>query len=672
MPRRKTNNPLRRLLNRLHDRLMRSRRGSVLVLVVVLRVLLALIGTAFISTARIDRASAQQNAYNTQVDLLLEGAKAMVLAAVSSDSLQIDCNSFNPFDPTSLPNGNKFQGTFFLANRLPVPLYPPQPGMFVPKYPDASLSQAQPGWWFMSGPIAGPYFESPYVDPTVDLKKNPIYPRYSSRGASPLATLLPNGQPSPTPMQLVPTSVLIKNGTGTTNYPAFYDPATKSIFLAASASGDGIADSGLVRLPIGEINGVTWYVATRVIDNGSANNASIAFKMNDEPRFTTILPGNFFPTNIDLLDWLPTIDPSAPELYNRVNGGLVSYRYNGYPLDFNNASTYSIPFDDNANQRRDFLFLSPYDQMWSQLGRRLNNPGLINAQGGRFHSLPITESMSMAYRFDLINPNASKSILEQFLPSATYSASVPYRPYDPGDVGNWYLNSFSFENENVGTSPPYLPRRTLLVAENPVNTAIVNNKFNAMSQWDNLRTFNVGDCVQSWVGVPGGPPPVLRSFVCIQPNFQSPPPNIPGDKFNYTFLSNPYWALMPWTNVPVKTNINTATFEQLYTAFWSVMFDRTTPTGVPMETLPAPIGTVPSQIFRNPIRSANASTNGNANANPQMAPSQVLQLRAALAAINAIQLRGPGKTYTNNSLTPSTQNISRDVISQQITIGRLA
>src|SRR5687767_6568668 len=63
----------------------RRRRGSVLILCVVLIVMLALLGTAMLSTTRIDRFTAQQHGYNVQIDLLVEGAKAIVQSELIAD-----------------------------------------------------------------------------------------------------------------------------------------------------------------------------------------------------------------------------------------------------------------------------------------------------------------------------------------------------------------------------------------------------------------------------------------------------------------------------------------------------------------------------------------------------------------------------------------------------------
>src|SRR5438552_4142258 len=77
-------------------RLPRQRFGSVLILVVALLVLMALIGTAFISTARTDRYATTTNGYNTQIDLLVEG-----IVSVSQDAMLQDTMGPPPTDATN-------------------------------------------------------------------------------------------------------------------------------------------------------------------------------------------------------------------------------------------------------------------------------------------------------------------------------------------------------------------------------------------------------------------------------------------------------------------------------------------------------------------------------------------------------------------------------------------
>src|ERR1044072_3701564 len=62
-----------------------SRPGSVLILVVALLVLMALIGTAYISTARIDRYNSTQNTKNTQADLIVDAVRDMIVGRIRDD-----------------------------------------------------------------------------------------------------------------------------------------------------------------------------------------------------------------------------------------------------------------------------------------------------------------------------------------------------------------------------------------------------------------------------------------------------------------------------------------------------------------------------------------------------------------------------------------------------------
>src|SRR3954468_24368933 len=75
-----------RLLEAAQRRYRRARPGSVLIMVVSLLVLLALIGTAAMSTSRLDRTSSLQNVKDVQVELLAEGVKQMVLGVLTKDA----------------------------------------------------------------------------------------------------------------------------------------------------------------------------------------------------------------------------------------------------------------------------------------------------------------------------------------------------------------------------------------------------------------------------------------------------------------------------------------------------------------------------------------------------------------------------------------------------------
>ena len=93
------------IFRRLPNRLRRARPGSVLILCVALLVLLALIGTAMISTSRADRYSAVQHTNNTEVDLLVEGVKSLAVSSVVNDLWDTTPSPQRYRPPTQFGNG---------------------------------------------------------------------------------------------------------------------------------------------------------------------------------------------------------------------------------------------------------------------------------------------------------------------------------------------------------------------------------------------------------------------------------------------------------------------------------------------------------------------------------------------------------------------------------------
>ena len=74
------------------------------------------------------------------------------------------------------------------------------------------------------------------------------------------------------------------------------DPVSGNVFLAGDADGDGIADSGLFLLPVGQINGVTYYASVRIVDNAAAINVNTAWSHHVDYDFSgnPILSAGFF------------------------------------------------------------------------------------------------------------------------------------------------------------------------------------------------------------------------------------------------------------------------------------------------------------------------------------------------------------------------------------------
>jgi hypothetical protein len=93
------------------------RKGSVLILVVVLLVLMALIGTAYLSTARIDRSSAAQSVSNVQFDVMFESAVDLA-KGTRITPLYDSSGNFMPLNADSIRDVSP-QDDLGLADRVP-------------------------------------------------------------------------------------------------------------------------------------------------------------------------------------------------------------------------------------------------------------------------------------------------------------------------------------------------------------------------------------------------------------------------------------------------------------------------------------------------------------------------------------------------------------------------
>src|SRR5436189_5861132 len=85
-----------RVLSPAQRRFRAARPGSVLILVVALLVLLALIGTAWMSTVRIERYASNQNIQNIEIEMLVEGVKNIAIATAVDDLF--GDGKFRPYD----------------------------------------------------------------------------------------------------------------------------------------------------------------------------------------------------------------------------------------------------------------------------------------------------------------------------------------------------------------------------------------------------------------------------------------------------------------------------------------------------------------------------------------------------------------------------------------------
>ena len=645
------------LLQRLERRFRRSRPGSVLILVVALLVLLALLGTAYINTTQTDRYSSAQNSFNTEIDLLLQGVEDMTRAATvnalfgSTTTAGVTTTAFHQpaTQPTTQASISDYPGntpSTFIADRYPTL-----------QTPAASASSNNlPYWNFVSELPGNTTFETPYVN---------------TSGAG-ITYPTPPGNTYTVRSQMFPASLSWKDSTGTQGtYPALTfqiinnavspPTATNYMALAGDADGDGIADCPLFRLPIGQINGVTYYGGVRVVDDAAAINAAIAWQPNTPPASAT-LPGNFFPTNIDLNDLLVSGD----------SANLGTFNTNAR---FGNQTTCSLtPIDDTQAPRNDFNFGSQYEAFWMQLGRRLGNPGYnIASSSGLYTALPTSEMQTMESRFILRDPSVtstsysqSSSSLEKYLFNSCVDNS-PSAPYTPNNSLTWAENNFDFGNATAN-----VPLRSMLVTQNGVSNFTYSKLHNTgpitgpsagtAGAWTPGTTYNFGDWVTCPSPYPATSASVTRSYVCMQQNVAATGTNQP-----QLGVSTAYWEPQPWTTGPTKASANTATFGQLWAAYYSAMTD-TPITGLPGSASPSLGGvstTAYQAMFRASLRTVSPATvnwnptlTASGNTNTVGAGFPQMQLRAAIAAINTLELRNPNSASATTAPLSATINFT--------------
>lgn len=479
---------------------------------------------------------------------------------------------------------------------------------------------------------------------------------------------------------------------------------TPGKFACGNADGDGIADSLMFQIPGAAYDGLTWYAAVRIVDNNSAINANTAWSRVPNAPYGTAYydggtnPWGLFPTSVGLSEIL-----NASDSINNVN----TYRFNGSTPAA--ASTYdespiAIPPATTPNAppagvaRPDYNFIGEDEALYQQMIRRMANPGYV-AAGARYQPFPLSDEAALAYHFCLQNPNSmAQSVLETVLPNSLDN-SVSSTPYDPSNVTAWFIHNFSYTPNSDPVVAGNASLRPLLVTYNPVsnyipqvynnnggtaftsdpilpiymlpygpNTATGNPHFKGV--WRTPNPPAIPDYAANDIVVYPGPLPsgtdISYTFMLVNPINPSYVATNPPATFTNNVLTAiaPGWQLQPFSSNAVKANVNTATFPELFRAFWCVMagnpsnatpfgttgvdsyniYDNTPPTTI------SPTTGNPQCMFRSPLRDPVPGGSGSANVSLLDVPTtaagkttvtnqNVMLLRAAIAAVNALGLR---------------------------------
>ena len=536
--------------------LRRRRSGSVLILVIALLVLLALMGTAFISTSRNERGTAVQNVSNTEADLLLASMKAAVESTVAGDrfGFAIGGSAFAPASPLFTPSNNTFanwdsgETKTWLADRTPE-----QRNLTIGYAGDSLV-----GWKAISFPVigsSGTAFESPYPSTTpgflaryqtqspwnsatsyligqtvsytgtvtgfstTQYTRNYVCLTANTGVAPPTSTVdwapvgATNGDPKgnlrfePATLtyngQTLPAMNLL-SGNAVTGYTGI------GTIAAADADGDGIADSGLFKLPTGPMSdGVTYYGAVRIIDNNAAVNVNTAGSLisDYDAGGAKLAPAavasgfnpSLFTTNIGLQELCsPTPFGTQPNNLiemNSINSYRINIAYTAPPTVVSNPDlgppTTPALEDDNNALRNDFTFFSQGDSLYHQLARRQDNPAYRQVLVGtapQFQAFPLNDSVALASQFCINNSIASAPVLGTYLyhslngltssvPPLTDSVA-PTSAYSPTAVNNWFSDNFNYgtapyavANSSGVFGPFYRPLRSQLTTVGSVNNS---------------------------------------------------------------------------------------------------------------------------------------------------------------------------------------------------------
>jgi hypothetical protein len=675
------------VLNRVQRRLTAARPGSVLILVVVLVVLLALMGTALLSTTRGDRYVSSQNTANTQIDLLVEGVVQLVKSAIAGDLTGVPNTGVNTtartyraaWDSGTVASSQQYINAY---NHWDMPnLKPDDPatGYIAADHPqDKWLAPRLPAIPDDRGRVAGVFWPSITMLPGVAKFDAPFACNPTSRS---IDLTLPatytdhftHGQTQFTPNFVQPRGY-------SQVFPAWFLQNLGCLMLAADADGDGIADSGYVKIPVGELDGLTYYYAVRIIDNSSAVNVNTAWSSLYDVKTPitagTITTGDYcdpfgnsltnswignmgiFRSHVGLYELAhpgPTISTKTTDMENQALselGWINSYRFNtSGTTGFADSSLIAKEGSGTLTPpRNDFTYLTQGDFLEHTLARRLDNAGTrvdFASQLVPMKPFGMSDAAALAYHFTLSSLDTSAEIENKFeqsnlnkIPDSVHRGAANFpdaakdnksparnrRSYRSDQIADWVYDNFNWSN----WAPNPISIQGFTFDPSPANKAAKMAQPNYRSP---LRT-------------------ILTSYNPVSMLIPQRDPTIPVVQPAMPDYGAKYTVTAPNVRrLGTKTNINTAKFEELWRAFWCVMAandgespftnaqgggpDNGEGTAFDQNTFaPDPASTNPQRMFRSIIRDAKGTLS---TAKPN--GKDMVQLRAAAAAVQAMQMR---------------------------------
>ena len=487
----------------------RGRRGSILILVVGLVVILALLGTAFITTARVDRYNSTVTVTATLVGAEASSVQEDISGVIIGDLFADPATklkyrpgetngAYNHWDANRQVSGGPTDYDTWLADRLPV-----LPTLVVGGTPViawqtvsqvssatfvdvASLKVGTPPQLLQVPYEKGASRPSNFLVPTsITL----VYPRSE------------NEVPARTPKVVPAFQMYSVTGAGTAslvtadaNGNALGDPSYHA-FIAADADGDGVADSLLYDLHVSTPSSagpVSYFAAVRIIDNNSAINANMAFSrvgdlsLPSSPAAQHVATPGMAEVPTAFQDALgKAIGPiTSPETQSG-NGagnlgtfpghegllelldpnGTASTLATGYyemdllnQLRFGNSGNVSTSVYEGttAAARTDVAFTTADEALFMQLGRRLANPAPTGLGRAQRYGVADDNNGDLSLQFGLINPLDEASVAGGSANGTTVLSGTVVDPFFAGTssanierrlVRSAYMNALNYTSD---------------------------------------------------------------------------------------------------------------------------------------------------------------------------------------------------------------------------------
>jgi hypothetical protein len=427
-------------------------------------------------------------------------------------------------------------------------------------------------------------------------------------------------------------------------YPALrFDvgPDAGRTYLAGDTDGDGVADAGLFplnglpqfpdgALPAGFYAGelppaahtTRWYAAIRVVDNTGVINVNTAWRRDVDINLeaggysdaaATGAPAGamanyaFFRSNIGLYELLDPVGSPGSDLTQEWDA-FTLYRHGG-------ATGVTT-----ATGRNDYIYSSFAEALEMNLARRPFAPG--SSGSTTFRGFDASLTANLAFLNGLINPTQAPTLLEQKLYRDAYR-----------NAPNWAALDFVTESEKAQRS------FTFYVGPQDAKIATATPAFPADSPllwWHSIYNPNAADRM-AYLGGIGftNPParPVRHLLTTANPLSTGARPTESAPSPTWLNVGSPSTVAMTKFPGGYKTQgaINTDPFESLWRDFYQTMAD---PTNSSLAQDPAELNVV-----------GNRQT---------LTPAETLQVRAALAAINAVDMRDGDDDITTRRIRPST------------------